>query len=464
MKPIKLILYMAGFLLILIVGAVLVQGGQLLSMGSAYKSKMLCSEMFVAGREQEAVLHDLVIDDLSALKNISSNVVLESKTVTSNFYGLAKSKVQYREHVGCAVVSDDVYTIPALERASYAGSESSLESQIVSDDSKLSEVVSKAFDEINSERLRRTRAVVILHKGKIIAERYSDEVDKDTPMLGWSMTKSVMNALVGILVKRGDMTLDSSIGQKAWSSPNDPRQSITVRHLLNMTSGLKFNEEMTDPLADVSRMILQEPNMAEFSANMPLEVEPGSQWNYSSGNSILLSDYIRRVLGDDEYFLLPEKYLFEPLQMTRSIIESDASGTLVGSSYMYATAREWAKFGLLYLQNGIWQGEQLFPDDWLDFTLAPAPSIAEKNYGAHFWLDLPQAYRGADEIDLPKGTFHAIGHEGQFITVVPSHDVVIVRLGKTRYSGVWQHDVFVKQVLTGLPVADEATVTPHSVH
>jgi len=450
MRPTKYKKYMAGFLLILVVGAALMHGAQLLSMGSAYKSKMLCSEIFVAGREQGAVLDELIIDDLSALKSISSTVDSETKTVTSSFYGFAKSKVQYRENGGCAVMSDIAYAIPPLVKNSNINSIPGLEEQIASEKSRLSEVVSNAFYEPDPEHPRRTRAVVIVHNGKIIAERYSSGIDKYTPLLGWSMTKSVMNALVGVLVKDGYLSLDSFIDQRSWSRPNDPRKNITVRHLLNMTSGLEFNEKMSDPLADVSRMILQEDNMAAFAANMPLEVEPGSRWQYSSGNTILLSDYIRRVLGDNEYFNFPNNVLFDRLHLKHAMIEMDASGTFVGSSFMYATAREWARFGVLYLQSGIWEGEQLFPDDWLQYTLKPAPTNIEESYGAHFWLDIPEAYRGSEESILPKNTFHAIGHEGQFITVVPSHNVVIVRLGKTRYSGAWEHDVFVSNVLDEL--------------
>lgn len=449
MKSTKSIIYMASFLLILIVGVALVHGGQLLSMGSAYKSKMLCSEMFVAGRDQDSVLDDLVVDDLSVLKSINFSIDDKTRTVTSSFYGTAKSKVQYRENGGCAVVSDIGYSIPAQGRTNDI--DLSLEKPKTPDDSRLNEVVSNAFSEPDPERLKRTRAVVILYKGKIISERYSDNIDKDTPLLGWSMTKSVMNAIVGILVKEGDISLDSPIDHKSWSNPNDPRQTITVRHLLNMTSGLKFNEDMSDPLADVNRMILQEPDMAEFAANMPLEKVPGSRWQYSSGNTILLSDYIRRVLGDDKYHLFPKNALFDRLHMKHSMIETDASGTFVGSSFMYATARDWARFGLLYLQNGIWEGERLFPDDWLQYTLKPAPSNEKVNFGAHFWLGIPDAYRGKVEVTLPKSTFHAIGHEGQFITVVPSRNVVIVRFGKTRYSGAWEHDVFVNNVLAKLP-------------
>lgn len=453
--------YIAGLLLLLFFGAAFIHGAQLLSMGTAYKAKMLCSEIFVAGRDQEDVLSDLIVDDLSVLKIIDSFVDRKEKNVTSSFYGIGKSKVQYRDNGGCAVVSDTSYSTSkpkkSIDHDIPARSLVRLEDF---NEAKLYDVVDEAFSEPDPDHLRRTRAVVILHKGQIIAERYSYNIDKDTPLLGWSMTKSVMNALAGILVQDGRLALDTPIGSVIWSELDDPRQTITVRHLLNMTSGLKFNEEMSDPLADVSRMLLQEPDMAAFAASMPLEVKPGSRWQYSSGNTILLSEYIRQLLGDDEYHLLPKNALFDRLQMRHAILETDASGTFVGSSFMYATARDWAKLGLLYIKEGVWEGERIFPEGWLQYTLKPESSNPEKNYGAHFWLKIPNEYRGNEGITLPENTFHAIGHEGQFITVVPSHDTVIVRFGKTRYSGAWKHDTFVKDVLSALLAGKQVDLSP----
>lgn len=156
-----------------------------------------------------------------------------------------------------------------------------------------------AFLESDPEYLKRTRAVVVLHKGRIVIEHYAADIGPDTPVPGRSMTKSVMNALAGILVKEGLLTLNTKVLADAWSSPDDPRRRITIEHLLQMTSGLAFNGNMADPLADVSRMILQELDMADFTANMPLEAEPGTRWQYSTGTTNILAAVIRRVVGED---------------------------------------------------------------------------------------------------------------------------------------------------------------------
>jgi hypothetical protein len=190
--------------------------------------------------------------------------------------------------------------------------------------------------------------------------------------------------------------------------------------------------------------------MAAFAAGQSLEAEPGSRWQYSSGTTNILSGFLRQTLGDQAYHRFPREALFKPLGMDRTIIEADASGTFVGSSFMYATAREWARFGLLYLQEGIWEGERILPEGWVQYTKRPAPSDPEASYGAHFWLRIPEEFRGAENA-LPNDVYHAIGHEGQFITIIPSHETVVVRLGKTRYPQSWQHDVFVRDVLAALP-------------
>ncbi|MBE9530132.1 MAG: serine hydrolase, partial [Proteobacteria bacterium] len=145
----------------------------------------------------------------------------------------------------------------------------------------------------------------------------------------------------------------------------------------------------------------------------------------------------------------PREALFDRLGMTGAVLEADASGTFVGSSYMYATARDWARFGLLYLQDGVWEGERILPEGWVQYTRTPIPADPQGVYGAHFWLRIPKEYRGTGST-VPEDAFHAVGHEAQFVTIVPSHDTVIVRLGKTRYSKAWEHDVFVSNVLTAL--------------
>lgn len=442
--------YIVVLVVLIMTGIVFVQGFQLLSMGSAYKSKMLCSEIFVAGRDVGTVEKELSIDDLTDLRHIGSTVDREAYTVRSSLLGLTMAEAQYSEMGGCAISAGNSLLLSGKDVDLPNDSIGEHASLVFSPRENLTELINDAFAESNPERPKRTRAVIVIHKGKIVAEKYASNIGQETPLIGWSMSKSVVNALVGVLIKDDIISLDSSINHDKWSVNGDLRSHITVRHLLNMTSGLEFNESMSDPLADVSQMILKEEDMAAYAADKMLEEKPGSRWQYSSGNTNLLSEYIRRTLGEEAYVKFPKNALFGPLGLKSAVMEMDASGTYVGSSFMYATAREWARIGLLYLQNGKWEGQQILPSDWVQFTATPSPSNTDKNYGAHFWLKLPESYKRDEQERLPQDTFHAVGHEGQFITIVPSHEVVIVRLGKTRYAKAWEHDVFVSSILSEL--------------
>ncbi len=214
-----------------------------------------------------------------------------------------------------------------------------------------------------------------------------------------------------------------------------------------MTSGLAFNEDYGDPQQDVTYMLLQVGDTAGYAADKPLQDQPGRTWHYSSGTTNIISAILRRIVGDASYQTFPRRALFEPLGMRSTVIEPDAAGTFVGSSFMYATARDWAKLGQLYLQDGVWNGRRLLPEGWVRYTTKPAPHAPDGVYGAHFWLKIPPEYRSSDDLALPDDAFHAVGHEGQFLTIIPSQRLVIVRLGLARYPGAWEHDRFVRLVL-----------------
>ena len=456
----KLVITATVLVLLVPIGFGLSYATRLIDIGVAYKAKMLCSEVFVAGRDPNTVLADLILDDLAPLSIIDTSIIGVKNTVTASFFGLFENKVRFRNAFGCALASDALtpasWEKSTLEKQNNANYSPPINKQYTgwfqsnqANNPHLVAVLNDAFSEPDPDHPRRTRAIVILQKGRIVAEQYARGIEPDTPLLGWSMTKSVMNALVGVLVREGQLALDTPILADAWRETGDPRRHIKLEHLLHMSSGLEFNEDMSDPLADVSHMILRERDMAAFAADKSLETEPGSRWQYSSGTTNILSGFLRRTLGEEAYHQLPRKALFDPLGMTKAMLEADTTGTFVGSSYMYATAREWARFGQLYLQDGIWEGKRILPEGWVKYTRTPAPANLQKAYGAHFWLRIPKEYRGIESAEL-EGAFHAIGHEAQFVTVVPSHSTVIVRLGKTRYSKAWEHDVFVNNVLTAL--------------
>ncbi len=300
------------------------------------------------------------------------------------------------------------------------------------------EAIDEMFDD--QDRFEQTYAVLVVHHGRLIFERYAGElehwdqpsevVDRHTPMLSWSMAKSMLHAAVGIAVGDGLLDVETRAEVAAWSDPADPRHTITLEHLLTMRDGLAFNEDYIDGEAsDVIEMLFGggQHDVARFAADRPLRSAPDTVFNYSSGTS----NIVARILGDalvgkrrDQRYVrafLRER-LFDPIGMQHAGPQVDAAGTFVGSSYVYAPAREMAKFGLLYLRDGVWDGTRILPEGWVDHGRRQRSwdPVDQVGYGAHWWTT-------ADGF----GTFRASGYQGQAIVICPAHDLVIVRLGKT---------------------------------
>lgn len=409
----------------------------------AYKAKMLCSEVFVGGREPRAVLADLEADDLAPLRYIATSIDSATQSVTATGLSVVTRRAVHQNGRGCTIsfgadVPRELQT-PSGHDSSRTIDESPEDAELLLDappNPALEGVIDRAFAEPDPQRLRRTRAIVVVHKGHVVAERYATGFTATTPVLGWSMAKSVMNALVGILVKNGRLSLDRPVAIPEWQGTGDPRREITLDHLLRMSSGLRFDEGMTSPLTDVTYMLLDTGDASGFAMAKALDVAPGVRWQYSSGTTNIIARVLRNVFNDDRaYYAFPRRALFDRLGMTNAVIETDAAGTFIGSSFMYATARDWARLGILYLQDGIWHGERILPEGWVAYSRSPTSQSAGR-YGAHFWV----------EGDM----FQAAGHEGQFVTIVPSRDTVIVRLGLTRYGDAWDHPGFVRDVLGSL--------------
>ena len=436
----------------------LVFAARLAAVGVAYKAKMVCSGVFVAGLSVRQVLADLERDDLAVLRYVHADVRDQPPSVVASALGVLERRASYHPATGCALtygaatggtgVSSTVAEVGAQPAPARASRDESYEGHGAS--GALRQVFDDAFAEPDPERPRRTLAVVVMRRGEIVAERYAPGIEPSTPLIGWSMTKSVMNAMVGVLVRQGRLSLSMRAPLREWQDNTDPRRDITIDQLLHMSSGLHFAEETINPLNDTIRMLLQEPDAGAYAAAQRLERRAGSTWQYSSGTTNILSRIVRSVIGNDaEYHAFPRRALFDPLGMTSAVVEADDSGTFVASSLMYASARDWARFGTLYLQDGMWDGQQILPEGWVAYTRTPAPADPQHHYGAHFWLDVPEGYR-RDTDDLPEDLFHAAGHEGQFVTIVPSRGLVIVRLGRTRHHGAWDQVRFVREVMRAL--------------
>jgi CubicO group peptidase (beta-lactamase class C family) len=241
-----------------------------------------------------------------------------------------------------------------------------------------------------------------------------------TALLGWSATKSVVNALTGILVRQGRLSVGDRAAVPEWRDPSDPRHAITVDHLLQMRSGLAFPETHTgfDP---VSHMLYLEPDMAAFAARARLRARPGSEWQYTSGNTLILSRLLRDAVGGRPRDVLRFAYeeLFGPLGMHTPVLEFDAAGTPIGSTYLFASARDWARFGLLYLRDGTIDGRRILPEGWVRYSSTPTPG---SSYAAGFWT--AQADWG-----VPSDALLARGFLGQVVAIVPSQRLVLARFG-----------------------------------
>lgn len=304
------------------------------------------------------------------------------------------------------------------------------------------EALARAVDRLfSAPETAETRAVVVLHDGRIVAERYGPGYHENTRFVSWSMAKTVTGVLIGLLVADGRLRLDESVPVPAWQRPGDPRGEITLRQLLQMRSGLRHTEA-GDPVyeSDEVRMLFLDGRdaMAAHAEAQPLEAEPGRQWEYSSNTTVILADIAaralttstnpaerRRVLND---YL--RSRLFDPLGMKSIVPEYDAAGTLIGGSLMHATARDWAKFGEFLRNQGSVNGAQLVPAGWIEFMTTANPR--NPGYGAQTWLNRPQP--GDKEPPFPgapRSAFSMNGHLGQFVVISPTDKLTVVRLGRT---------------------------------
>jgi len=261
----------------------------------------------------------------------------------------------------------------------------------------------------------------VVYKDTIILDLNQDGFTSDTPQLGWSMTKSWMNTLVGMQVLAGNMSLSDDRLFDHWT---DERSAITLDDMMTMTSGIDWDEEY-GTVADATEMLYMTEDIVSAANDNPLQYEPGTHWYYSSGTSNMISGLLRKELGNTTAYLeYPYEAFFDKLGMTQSFMEIDESGNYIGSSYGYASTKDWAKFGLLYLHDGIWNNERLLPEGWVDYSTTEVASSKGK-YGAHFWLNK----RGVAFPDAPYDTYSANGYNGQKTIIIPSKDLIIVRLG-----------------------------------
>lgn len=431
-----------GFLSLLVggLGYGAYQGLEYAHIASSYAAKTVCSCVFVSEREAKSVIEE----DLYAVRFVFIQIDKAKQSVTANVKGFAEAKAIFRKGLGCTLVNElseqEIRQQGTLQLADTLKDNTVLAQKIPTniDSAALWKVMEKAFVEKDTANIIRTRAVVIFYKGELIAEKYGQGITSATPLLGWSMTKSVTNAMIGLLVKSGKIDIYKPAPIEQWQE--NARRTITIDHLLRMSSGLDFEENYGQP-SDATKMLFRKKGAGEYALRSKVKVSPDQEWYYSSGTSNILQEIIRRkfIGRHQDYLLFPHLNLFQKIGMKSAVIEPDASGTYVGSSFMYATGRDWAKFGQLYIQDGVWNGERLLPEGWVKYSATTTPN-SEGSYGAHFWLE-------HKDKSFPQDAFMALGFEAQSITIIPSKELVIVRLGCTPNEDNFKRNQFVKDIV-----------------
>jgi len=396
------------------------------SVATGIGAKLACSGRYVSGFDIEQTANDIeVYSPILTLLDYSYDDT--EKSVSASLLGIKTRTATYLPGVGCALnyggvhVRDSVQW-PTMQAPLAAWPKGNVVFTINPDiQQKLDAML--AADNLDGHD---TRALLVAHKGKIVAESYVDGVDANTPLLGWSMTKSVNSLVLGHLEMQGKVNVDETELYPDWV--NDPRESIRLEDLLHMTDGLAYDETY-DPGETAVRMLFQEPDAAEYVAKLPARDEPGTRFNYSSGSANILADIAQqRIEGDvqqDVNFIVNE--IFRPMGMTSVTYEMDASGLFIGSSYLYATTRDWARIGQLMLNGGELNGQRIVSESWVQRSLQPNQSENTPDYGYQWWLNTRLDKRRW--ADLPSNTFAAMGNREQRVLVIPDEELVIVRLG-----------------------------------
>jgi CubicO group peptidase (beta-lactamase class C family) len=442
------------------------------SIVAGYHAGVLCSAVFVAHRDPDAVareelapeLLDSSSDTAERVRPIRTGIDREGRVTFAvprypehRIFGGEPRRAAFREGRGCTLLppgakAADAARLPPVPRwtppdvASQPWPAGDLLPAVPLpsgvDSARLARVVDSAFTGAGY-RPHRTLGVVVLYRGRIVAERYAPGWGMHTQYRTWSTAKSITSALVGVLVGQGKLALDAPAPIPEWRRPRDRRGGITIEHLLHMSSGLRSGGNQT-PLGYWGGI-----DIAADASAAPLERDPGTRWKYSNYDTILLMRAARQVLGDDAYAAFPRQALLDRIGMHHTFPETDPFGNYILSSQVYSTPRDLARFGLLYLNDGVWNGERVLPEGWVAYTARPAPAhdpaarASGWGYGAQWWL------LGTDP-RVPSDAYTTAGRRGQYATVVPSRGVVVVRTGLDPEPTGWDQAAFVAEVLAAI--------------
>jgi hypothetical protein len=401
--------------------------------GAGYMAKVTCSEIFLAGRDGLAVLEGEFNDISPALERVRLTIDSEKRTVSGSIFGLGGATAIYRDGYGCTLKRGALAELPPLTPVADKPLPDALPGTPQMRNDVDYAAIDAALDAAFADDEAATRAVLVVKDGAVVAERYAPGFSAATPFLSWSMAKSVTATMAGAAVHQGFVDLEAPAPVPEWTG-DTRRAAITWNDLLQMQSGLAFTEIYGDPNADAPQMLFRARDAGAVAAKKLLAHPPGSHWSYSSGTTNLIQRTLRETLeaNDMGYHAFAHDNLFAPLGMASAILEPDASGTFIGSSFMYATARDWAKLGLFYLNDGVVEGQRILPEGWSQYASMPA-SASDGFYGAQFWLNHPGTDGRVKYMPgVPDEAYLMAGHEGQYVLIVPDKRLVIVRTGMTR--------------------------------
>ena len=420
---------------------------QMPQVAAGFASHLLCDDVFVTGIDPELAYAERVrpmpgmgLVDWATRRRIDP----ERQEVTVSIGGLAVSHARHRPGLGCVAISGEGGTDPSP--APLPGQQAGLplppdpfgDTARAPDGSRLSAVLDQALVDVPGQAQHRTKALVVLQAGRLVAERYAPGYGVNTPVLGFSTSKTFTNALVGILVQQGRLTLDQPAPLPAWADPADPRHAITVEHLLRQTPGLDVLQDNSGADLNARIMYVEHDKVARSTA-VPLVAPPGTRWAYTDVNYLLLSRLVRDAVGGDaaavNRFMRLE--LFGPVGMRHAALDFDASGTGIGSSHLSASARDWARLGQLFLDDGVVGGRRILPAGWVAMSTTPTLNTG---YGAGLWTNrVPGLVPGWGVpwglSKAPADAYFARGFMGQFVVVVPSRQLVLVRLSVSHERG-----------------------------
>ncbi len=413
----------------------------LLPIITGYAAKNLASDVFVSGRDAADV--DTLDINFSFIQYTSNKVDYENKTVTSRFLW-GKSVAAYREGYGVTLLKGkSARELQAQKYPLEVISSCPVPSFPCGDSSEVAalEPIAKAF--VDDHAYNGTPfAFVVLHEGKIVAERYRKDINENTCLLSWSMAKSFTNALVGIMALDGLVDIYAPMDIPEWQA--DDRKLITLNDLMQMQSGLEWNENYGNR-SDVNVMLHMQKDMGLFALSKPLEYAPGTHWYYSSGSTNIVMRYLKgKFATEGEFLAYIRERLFTPLGIQNACFEPDMSGTPVGSSYLYIPARGYANFAQMYLNDGVVDGVRILPEGWVDYTRTPA-SASEGRYGSFFWLNRCHVCP-----DVPEDMYSCNGHDGQQIYIIPSKSLAVVILS---YSPKPNHVIDFNRLLSDIIAA-----------